>query len=202
MKLLDDFKFSDPENDQPYHAMILEYMAGGDLAQFCQKMLENGEFGKLFEFIKVCRRRRERAAVGRKRRSSDFGAAGRRSRFGRRVLSVSLILFRVHPQQEHHPQRHQSRERPPLGRRENGLSILASARFNSAQIKIADFNVSKAAAETVKTAIVGTMENMPPEALKSNSQEEVSFARDIWPLGILFHMLAPPTWRCSGKARK
>ena len=70
------------------------------------------------------------------------------------------------------------------------MSSLASARFNSVQIKIADFNVSKAAAETVKTAIVGTMENMPPEALKSNSQEEVSFARDIWPLGILFHMLA------------
>ena len=70
------------------------------------------------------------------------------------------------------------------------MSILASARFNSAQIKIADFNVSKAAAETVKTAIVGTIENMPPEAIKSVDQEEVSFARDIWPLGILFHMLA------------
>ena len=63
MKLLDNFKFTDPEDEQPYHAMILEYMAGGDLAQFCQKMLENGEFGKLLEFFKVNRRRRERAAV-------------------------------------------------------------------------------------------------------------------------------------------
>ena len=48
VRLLDNFKFSDPENEQPYHAMILEYMAGGDLAQFCQKMLENGEFGVVF----------------------------------------------------------------------------------------------------------------------------------------------------------
>ena len=63
VRLLDNFKFSDPENDQPYHAMILEYMAGGDLAQFCQKMLENGEFEMLFVFLKVGRRRRERAAV-------------------------------------------------------------------------------------------------------------------------------------------
>ena len=63
VRLLDNFKFSDPENEQPYHAMILEYMAGGDLAQFCQKMLENGDFTVLFEFFKICRRRRERAAV-------------------------------------------------------------------------------------------------------------------------------------------
>ena len=63
VKLLDNFKFSDPEDDQAYHGMILEYMAGGDLAQFCQKMLENGEFEVFFEFFKVCRRRRERTAV-------------------------------------------------------------------------------------------------------------------------------------------
>ena len=56
-------------------------------------------------------------------------------------------------------------------------------------MKIADFNVSKETRETVNTAVVGTMENMPPEAIKGGANEDVSFTRDLWPIGILLHML-------------
>ncbi|CAG5114313.1 Oidioi.mRNA.OKI2018_I69.chr2.g8373.t2.cds [Oikopleura dioica] len=40
VKLLDDFKFTAP-NGLKYHALILEYLPGGDLAQFFEDMLNN-----------------------------------------------------------------------------------------------------------------------------------------------------------------
>ena len=43
VKLLDSFEFKEPESDVNYHALILEFMAGGDLGSFCQKMAEKGK---------------------------------------------------------------------------------------------------------------------------------------------------------------
>ena len=43
VKLFDEFKFVDEEN-QKYHALILEYMPGGDLAGFFERKLSNGIF--------------------------------------------------------------------------------------------------------------------------------------------------------------
>ncbi|CAG5114331.1 Oidioi.mRNA.OKI2018_I69.chr2.g8390.t1.cds [Oikopleura dioica] len=40
VKLFDNFKFTAP-NGLQHHALILEYMPGGDLAQFFEKMLNN-----------------------------------------------------------------------------------------------------------------------------------------------------------------
>jgi serine/threonine protein kinase len=54
------------------------------------------------------------------------------------------------------------------------------------QLKIAEFSVSKA---TLNATIVGTMENMPPEAIKGGAKEDVGFALDLWPVGIIFQML-------------
>ena len=41
VKLLDDFKFTGP-GDLPFHAMIFEYLSGGDLHQFIETKRENG----------------------------------------------------------------------------------------------------------------------------------------------------------------
>ena len=39
VKLYDNFKFKGPD-DLPYHALVLEYLEGGDLSQFLKEMLE------------------------------------------------------------------------------------------------------------------------------------------------------------------
>ena len=56
-------------------------------------------------------------------------------------------------------------------------------------MKFADFNISREAEGTVQTGIVGTMENLPPEAIKGEGQENLSFSWDMWAMGIIFHML-------------
>ena len=57
------------------------------------------------------------------------------------------------------------------------------------QLKIADFNVSKVTQETVNTAMIGTMENMPPEGIKGGANADISFTWDFWPVGIILQML-------------
>ena len=43
VKLFDNFQFT-ALNGFRYHALILEYLPGGDLAQFFEKMLNNGMY--------------------------------------------------------------------------------------------------------------------------------------------------------------
>ena len=42
MKLLDDFVFTGPKNFT-YHALILEYLPGGDLSEYLKEKLLNGK---------------------------------------------------------------------------------------------------------------------------------------------------------------
>ena len=42
VKLLDNFTFTGPKNI-PYHALILEYLPGGDLSEYLKEKLLNGK---------------------------------------------------------------------------------------------------------------------------------------------------------------
>ena len=41
VKLLDDFEFTGPDN-LPFHALIMEYLPGGDLSEFIKTKLDRG----------------------------------------------------------------------------------------------------------------------------------------------------------------
>ncbi|CAG5114340.1 Oidioi.mRNA.OKI2018_I69.chr2.g8399.t1.cds [Oikopleura dioica] len=147
VKLLDDFVFTDP-NNFTYHALILEYLPGGDLSEYLKEKLLNE--GKETE------------------EPWDENEALRIT------AQLAVALDYVHSQNVIH------RDVKP----EN---VLLSADKKTA--KLADFNISRTIEATKNTGVAGTMDFYPPETLRNQETEQISFRRDLWPFGIIMQML-------------
>ncbi|CAG5114339.1 Oidioi.mRNA.OKI2018_I69.chr2.g8398.t1.cds [Oikopleura dioica] len=147
VKLLDDFVFNGPKNFT-YHALILEYLPGGDLSEYLKEKLLNE--GKETE------------------EPWDENEALRIT------AQLAVALDYVHSQNVIH------RDVKP----EN---VLLSADKKTA--KLADFNISRTIEATKNTGVAGTIDYYPPETLKNQETEQISFRRDLWPFGIIMQML-------------
>ena len=130
VKLLDDFKFTGP-GDLPFHAMIFEYLSGGDLHKFIETKRENG---MLFVELRIAslkiRRWRGRRAMDAKRCSWTVCSASFRFRFFIGIwINCNDIFFRLHSRPRYHSPRHKTGEYSSFRRSQSGKFLTLTANF-------------------------------------------------------------------------
>ncbi|CAG5104866.1 Oidioi.mRNA.OKI2018_I69.chr1.g1618.t1.cds [Oikopleura dioica] len=189
VKLLDDVSFTGP-NSVPYRGLILEYLSGGDLGQFLANMKKDlespsddddtdeegekeeaaGEDDDDGEVMKSTLKSTLKSSL----KSSGSGTSGNGIWSENDALRLAAqIVFAMD---------YLHKKKKQVHKELNTENILISA--DGKKIKILDLHICSG-------GMTGGPSDYfyPPETFKRLDTGNVTFKRDIWSMGVIFHML-------------